>query len=141
MKFARWIFVIAGIYGIIILTPMYFSEYQIGLTFPPAITHPEYFYGFIGIALVWQILFFFIAINPIRYKPIMLFAVAEKFVYGIAIIILFKQGRLAAMMLSSGIIDLLLGCLFIIAFFKTKENNPAQTEEPKARTEENQPIK
>lgn len=126
MIFARWIYVIAGIYGIIVLTPMYFSEYQIGITFPPAITHPEYYYGFIGVALVWQFLFFVIALNPLRYKPIMLFSVAEKFVYGIAAIILFTQGRLASMMLSSGIIDLLLGCLFAVAFFKTKEEKSAQ---------------
>jgi hypothetical protein len=121
MKFSQWVFAIAGIYGIIILTPLYFSEYQIGMSFPPTITHPEYFYGFIGVALVWQFLFLLIAFNPLRYKPIILFAVIEKFVYGIAIVFLFNQGRIAAMMLSAGIIDLLLGCLFLIAFTKTKE--------------------
>ena len=121
MKFARWVFTIAGIYGIIVLAPLYFSEYQIGITFPPAINHPEYYYGFIGVALVWQFLFFLIAFDPLHYKLIMLFCMAEKFLYAAAIIILFSQGKLPAMMLSSGIIDLLLGCLFVIAFFKTQE--------------------
>ena len=136
MKFARWIFVIAGIYGLIVLVPMYFSENQIGITFPPAITHPEYFYGFIGVAVVWQILFFFIAFNPFRYKPIMLFAIMEKFVYGVAVIILFKQGRIAAMMLSPGIIDLLLGCLFAVAFLKTKEEKKKIVKEEISETKQ-----
>lgn len=121
MKFARWVFAAAAIYGIIILAPLYFSEYQIGIAFPPAVTHPEYYYGFTGIALVWQLLFLLIVLNPIRYKLIMLFGAAEKFVYAAAVIILFAQNRLPAMMLSSGVIDLILGCLFVIAFFKTKE--------------------
>jgi hypothetical protein len=121
MKFARWVFAIAGIYGIIVLTPLYFSEFQIGAAFPPAITHPEYYYGFIGVALVWQLLFLLIALDPIRYKLIMLFGVAEKFLYAAALMILFSQGKLPAMMLSSGIIDFFLGCLFVFAFFKTKE--------------------
>jgi hypothetical protein len=123
MKFAKWVFAIAGFYGIIILTPLYFSEYQIGISFPPAVTHPEYYYGFIGVALVWQFLFLLIALNPFRYKLIILFCIAEKFLYAAAIIILFNQGRLPAMMLSSGIIDFLLGSLFVIAFFKTKEKD------------------
>jgi hypothetical protein len=121
MRFARWVFAAAGIYGIIILTPLFFSEHQVGAAFPPVITHPEYYYGFLGTALVWQFLFLLIAFNPVRYKLIMLFAAAEKFIYTAAVVILFTQGRLVSMMLSAGIIDFILGCLFIIAFFKTKE--------------------
>jgi hypothetical protein len=121
MKFSRWVFLIAGLYGIIVLVPMFFSETNIGVSFPPAITHPEYFYGFLGITLTWQFLFLLIAFNPLRYKPVMLLAIIEKLIYGLTIIYLFEQGRLAAMMLSAGVIDLLLGCLFFIAFFKTRE--------------------
>jgi len=58
MKFAKWVFRIAGIYGLIVVAPMYLSESQISRDFPPAITHPEYFYGFIGVTLAWQVLFF-----------------------------------------------------------------------------------
>ena len=121
MKSTKYIFIIAGVYGLIVLLPMYFSETRFNADFPPAITHPEYFYGFIGVALAWQILFFLIAINPLRYKLMMIPAMLEKFSYGIAVIILFIQHRTPIMILSSAIIDLLFGILFIYAFFKTKE--------------------
>lgn len=121
MKSVKYIFIVAGVYGLIVLLPMYFSETRFNSDFPPAITHPEYFYGFIGVALAWQILFFLIAINPLRYKLMMIPAILEKFSYGIAVIILFVQNRTPIMILSSAIIDLIFGILFIYAFFKTKE--------------------
>ncbi len=121
MKFARWVFIIAGVYGIVVVTPLYFSEYQIGLDYPPAITHPEYFYGFVGVVLTFQILFLVVAVNPVRYRIIILPAVIEKFSYAVAIFILFAQQRVHAMVLSSGIIDLILGVMFLTAFFKSKE--------------------
>ncbi len=43
MKFSKIVFLIAGIYGLLVLTPMYFLESKIGRDAPPAITHPEYF--------------------------------------------------------------------------------------------------
>ena len=57
MKVARWIFGIAGVYGILVIAPLYFAEGQIAQNDPPAITHPEFFYGFIGITLAWQFVF------------------------------------------------------------------------------------
>jgi len=41
----------AGIYGIAVIAPQYFMEAQVGRDYPPAITHPEYFYGFVGVGL------------------------------------------------------------------------------------------
>jgi hypothetical protein len=51
MKFARLTFLLAGIWGIVVLGPLYFLENFIGARHPPAITHPEYFYGFVGLGL------------------------------------------------------------------------------------------
>ena len=121
MKFARWIFIIAGIYGLIIITPMFFSETQIGIDYPPAITHPEYYYGFGCVTLACQILFLFIAINPIKYRLIIIPAILEKLPAGTALIVLFSQQRVSSLMLSGGVIDIILGLLFIVAFFKAKE--------------------
>lgn len=121
MNFTRWTFIVAGLYGIIMLAPLYFSENQISTSFPPAITHLEYFYGFISIALVWQILFLLIAFNPLRYKLVIIPAVLEKFSFGIITVILFSQQKISPVMLGPGIIDVIFGCLFVIAFFKTKE--------------------
>jgi hypothetical protein len=77
MKFAKWVFLIAGIYGILAVAPMYFSEHQISRDYPPAITHPEYFYGFAGVTLAWQIAFLVVASNPGRFRLMMLPAVVE----------------------------------------------------------------
>jgi hypothetical protein len=40
--------------GLLALLPQYFLEAGNGLDFPPAINHPEYYFGFIGVAVVWQ---------------------------------------------------------------------------------------
>ena len=49
MKFARIVFLVAGIYGLLVVAPQYFLEARIGRDTPPAITHPEFFYGFVGV--------------------------------------------------------------------------------------------
>jgi hypothetical protein len=119
MKVARWIFGIAGVYGIVVIAPLYFAEAQIAQNDPPAITHPEFFYGFVGVTLAWQVLFLAISRNPLRYRPLMLVAILEKLAYGIPAVALFMQQRIKTMTLAFGCIDLLLGALFALAFFLT----------------------
>jgi hypothetical protein len=119
MKLAKWIFLIAGLYGVIVIAPGYFFEDQIARDFPPAITHPEYYYGFIGVTLAWQILFLILATDPLRYRPMMLPAVVEKASYGIAVIWLYMQQRVAGLMLGFAIVDLILGLLFLVAYWRT----------------------
>ena len=120
MKFARWTFLVAGIWGIAILTPHYFFEKQIGINHPPAITHPEFFYGFVGVALAWQILFLIIANDPIRYRMAMLAGVVEKFSFAVAVYALYAVGRVSLPMVIGGSVDAALGILFLFAFFKTR---------------------
>ena len=66
--FARRVFQVAGIYGLIVMLPQYFLEQRIGRDAPPAITHPEYFYGFIGVVVAWQLCFLAIARDPVRLR-------------------------------------------------------------------------
>jgi len=91
MKFARIVFGIAAIWGFLIITPLYFMFNLIGEKDPPPITHPAFFYGFVGVALAWQIAFIFIARDPIRFRPMMIPAILEKLVYSIPVIILVLQ--------------------------------------------------
>ena len=119
MKFAKRLFSIAAIYGIVGLVPQYFMEAKNGRDFPPAITHPEFFYGFIGVALAWQVMFFLIARDPVRYRLAMLPGALEKIGFGGAAVALYLQGRLATLMLGFGIVDLVFAALFVIAFRKT----------------------
>lgn len=117
--FAKRTFLIAAIYGFVVLVPQYFLEGKTGRDFPPPITHPEYFYGFIGVALAWQIVFLIISRDPVRYRPLMLVAVVEKAAFGLPAIALYSGGRLSGQMLAAGILDLILGALFIVAFTRT----------------------
>jgi hypothetical protein len=119
MIFARRIFLIAGIYGLMILMPLYFLEGRIGRDQPPVITHPEYFYGFIGVAVSWQVAFLIISRDPGRFRPLMISCILEKATYAIAVISLFATGRLPGQMLVFGLIDLAIGVLFVIAFVRT----------------------
>ena len=120
MTFAKRVFLGAAIYGFIVLLPQYFLEEKTGRDFPPAITHPEYFYGFIGIAVAWQIVFLIISRDPIRYRPIMPVAVVEKIAFGVPAIALYLTGRLSSQMLGAGILDLILGALFVMAYKRTR---------------------
>ena len=64
MKFAKYVYYIAAIYGIIALAPQYLMETNIGSDNPPPMTHAEYFYGFVGVALVFQFVFLVMAGDP-----------------------------------------------------------------------------
>ena len=120
MKFARTIFLIAGMYGLLVMLPQYFLEGRIGRDTPPPISHPEFYYGFIGVTIAWQILFLIISNDPLRYRVMMIPAVLEKAVFITPVIILFLQGRIAPITLAPAGLDLVLGTLFVIAFLKTR---------------------
>ena len=124
MIFAKRVFFLAGIYGILALTPLYFVQAKLDRELPPPITHPEYFYGFVGVALAWQVLFLFLARDPVRYRLMMLPAIFEKLSFGVAVCVLFFQGRVAPVMLGSASIDLLLAGLFGLAFLRTGSMRP-----------------
>ena len=119
MRFAKIVFRVAAIWGVLVITPLYFMFNVIGRQDPPPITHPGFFYGFAGAALAWQIAFFFIARDPVRYRPLMIPSIIEKFSYGAAVVILVLQQRMHSSDLLFAGTDLLLGVLFVIAYFKT----------------------
>lgn len=119
MKFAKVVFSIAGIYGVLVIAPQYFLEAKTGIDYPPAITHPEFYYGFVGVTLAWQVLFLILARDPLRYRLMMIPAVLEKFTFGIAVVALYLQNRVPSLLVGFAGIDLILGVLFIAAFMKT----------------------
>ncbi len=116
MTWIRRLFWIAGIYGLLALSPQFFMENRIGTDQPPAITHPEYFYGFLGVGVAWQIAFLVIATDPARYRPLIIAAVVEKFSFAVAVALLFAWGRVSGTLCLFAAIDLLLGVLFLVAF-------------------------
>jgi hypothetical protein len=119
MRFAKTVFWVAAIWGLLVITPLYFMFDLIGRNDPPPITHPGFFYGFVGVALAWQIAFVFIATDTARFRPLMIPCVLEKIGYGAAVLALVMQGRMHRADLLFAGTDLLLGLLFVIAYFKT----------------------
>jgi hypothetical protein len=113
----RCLFFWAGIYGVLVLLPQYFLEERLGRDFPPPLTHPEHFYGFIGVALAWQGAFFLIAQDPLRYRLLMPLAALEKILFAFAVFVLYGQGRVEAVPVGFAALDVLLAALFLRAFF------------------------
>jgi len=118
MKFAKYTFLVAGIYGLLALVPQYFLEAKIGNDTPPAITHPEFFYGFIGVAIAFQLVFLVISHNPQKYRILILPSIVEKFSFAIPVTILFINGHLNTQMFAAGLLDAVLGLLFVVCWFK-----------------------
>jgi len=121
MRFAKAVFVVAGVWGLLVLTPLYFAADLVGRLYPPPITHPDFYYGFIGVAVAWQIGFLVIGRDPERFQVMMIPAVLEQLVYVITLTALYVQGRLAAGQFALAGPDLALGILFIVSFFRVED--------------------
>jgi hypothetical protein len=119
MSFAKRVFLFAGISGLLIVPAMFFVRAEFERQFPPAGTHPEFYYGFAGVTTAWQLAFLILASDPVRYRPLMWAAIAEKLAWVATVLTLFAFGQLASGMLVFGGIDLFLGVLFVIALVKT----------------------
>lgn len=112
VRTARRVFRVAGIYGLIVLLPFFFMEEMVGRSMPPALTHPEYYYGFLGAAATMQLVYLTIASDPVRFRPLMPIAVLAKLSFVVIVAILFAQGRLAPAGLSLPAVDLVIGLAF-----------------------------
>src|SRR5215510_4298550 len=122
MKFARIVFLIAGVYGLIVMLPQYFLEARIAVDSPPPITHPEFYYGFIGVTVAWQVLFLVLSTDPVRFRPMIIAAILEKIAFVAATAVLYFERRIASLVLAPAGIDLVLGMLFVAAYVKTQQN-------------------
>ncbi len=120
MKLARLIFLVAGVLGVIEIVPLYLEEAAMNRRFPPAITHPEYYYGFIGVTLAWQLAFLLISRDPLRYRQLMPIAVVEKLSYVVAMIVLGLMNRVASTTVVVGMLDLVWAVLFSLAYVRTR---------------------
>ena len=119
MKFANVVFLVAGVWGIVLLTPLYFLFDAIGRQQSTPITYPQFFYGFLAVTMAWQFAFLVIGSDPARFRPMMIPSVAEKFIYVLSMGVLYSEGRIRVTDLMIVAPDLLLGVLFIIAFATT----------------------
>lgn len=124
MRFAKIVFLAGGIYGLVVVTPLYVLRSFIERLMPPAISHPEFYYGFVGAVVVWHVLFLVIAGEPARYRAMMPVAALEKLAFGAPTLALCLTGAASKLWIPGAVIDLLLGALFIAAFVKVKGTAP-----------------
>ncbi len=116
MKLARFVFGFAAVWGLLVLTPLYWMVEAIGREYPPPFTHTDFYFGFLAVTMAWQLAFVIIAINPIRFRPIMLAAMVEKFGYVLTMGALYGQGQIGLSQFAVSGPDLVLGVLFVAAF-------------------------
>ena len=119
MKFAKIVFLAAGAWGVLVLTPLFFLVDISGTHYAPPGTYPHFFYGFLTVTLAWQAAFLVIGSDPVRFRPLMLPCMLEKLGYLIALAVLHQQGRVSAAEMSTGVPDAILLALFVAAFVKT----------------------
>ena len=125
MRFARLIFRLGGIWGLIVMTPMYFMYDTIGRQYPPPITHPDMYYGFVSVTWVWQIAYVVISTDPVRFRPFMLVGILAKSLYFATMTAVYASGGIQLSQLAAVIPDLVLAVLFAVSFVKTPRFWPA----------------
>ena len=112
VRFARNAYGFAAIYGVIALVPAYFLP----VPDPWRLTH----LGFVGLALVFQGMFWIIARDPLRFLPLMPLAVFEKLAFGVPAIAFWGRGQTDGVTAAFGGVDLLLGALFLLAYVRLR---------------------
>ncbi len=112
---ARAVFGAAGVYGFVVLLPLYGMERTIAAGGPP-LSHPEYYYGFVGTALAANVLFLLVARDPLRLHAAMLVGVVEKLAFALPVAALWWLGRTDGVALLFGLIDLVWGMLFLLSW-------------------------
>ena len=111
-KFPSRMFRWAAIYGLVVLTPLYLT--------PLPRNGAEILLGFVGLALVFQGVFWTIGGDPVKDRALMPFAAAEKLVFGLPVMALLLRGYpISPPIAVFAGIDLLLGLGFFIAWRRT----------------------
>lgn len=109
MKFARVVFVVAGILGLMAMVPMYLA----GGSFR--------YYGSLGAVVAWQIAFFVIAFDPTRYRALMVPATIEKLLWVGTLVVMYFRGNLTEKeVIGSTVPHGILGALFVVAYIRTR---------------------
>jgi hypothetical protein len=125
MRFARFVFRAAAVWGLLVLVPLFFMFNGDGLEARPPFTYPQAYFGFLTVTLAWQVAFWIIGSDPVRFRPLMIPSMIEKFGFVLALGVLYAQGRVGARELSPAAPDFVLGLLFVAAYVKTQSSTPA----------------
>src|SRR4051812_12910906 len=121
MRFSRWVFLLAGVSGVLMILPLYLED-RFFQDYPPAINRPEFYYGFAGVCLAWQVMFLVIGSDPVRYRMAMLPAMLEKASFAGTIPVLYFLGRVSPIWLGFASMDTTWLVLFVAAYLWTPKD-------------------
>lgn len=107
----RWWFRAAAVYGIVALLASLATQLRGTPTLDGI--------AFALTALAFQLVFWIVGGNPVRYRPLMLAGVAEKLAFGVPVLVMAGTASAPMSVLPFGIIDLVLGAGFLIAWWRT----------------------
>src|SRR5437867_13392366 len=93
VKFSKIVFYAAGVWGIAILTLLYFSTGTLDRVPAPPVADPMFFYGFLAVTMAFQLVFLVIGSDPVRFRPLMFPSLVEKFGFIVSMVVLFSRGR------------------------------------------------
>lgn len=119
MKFPKYTFIGAGVWGLVVLLPFYALVDITGRLYAPPTEYPQFFWGFMSVALAWQVGFLVIGTDPIRFRPLMIPAILEKMGYVATLIVLYAGGRISSLDLQPVLPDFVLGVLFVASYVLT----------------------
>jgi len=126
MQFGRRVFLIAGIAGLILTVPAYFLEGLTATINPSAVEHPEFYYGFVGVVVVWQLVYVLIGLNPVRFRPVMPLAALAKLSFVGTVVTLFVMERIRPLWLGFGVFDGTFAVLFLVSYARTPRERPVE---------------
>lgn len=112
MRFARWSFLIAAIYGLIATLSLYFRA--------PLTAETQWLFVFAGAAAATQLAYLLIASDPLRYRMVIPVGIASKLSFALPIAILYARGQVPASAFAFGLLDLALAALFAVNFVRLR---------------------
>jgi hypothetical protein len=118
MRLAKGVFTAAGIYGLLLVTPMYFLGGEVQRRFG-TLVQPLWYYGFVGVTVTYQLAYLLIGRDPARYRPLMPIAMLAKLSFGIAALTLYLRGLSPGQLTAVAMPDLIWVALFAWAYVKT----------------------
>jgi hypothetical protein len=117
VRWSRWLFLVAGIYGVLAVAPLYFGGTAgRGLDL-------LYRYGFAGAAGATELMYLVIATDPRRYRALMPVGLFSKLSAAIPCELLAAVGRVAPVMAWVGLVDLLLGAGFLASWIALRRDD------------------
>jgi len=120
MGLARLVYLVAGLWGLIVI-PLGYASYLSGAD-PSlsSVARPEIVHGFFLITLPWQLLFLLMSRDPLRYNAVMPLTVLEKLPFAAITLALFTKGQASSVMGFFAAMDGLFGVLFAISYWLTR---------------------